>query len=407
MVSFDVEQIRKDFPILSRKVYDQPLVYLDNAATTQKPRIVIDRLSEYYRNENCNIHRGVHYLSQIATEAFENARKRIAGYLNAEHPHEIIFTKGTTEAINLVASSLGRNTIARDDEILITGMEHHSNIVPWQLVAGEKGAVLNIVPFSDDGETDLKAYKNMLTDKTRIVAISHISNVLGTVNPIKHMIRLAHEKNIPVLVDGAQAVPHMQIDVRDLDCDFYCFSGHKVYGPMGVGVLYGKQEVLDSMPPYQGGGEMVDEVKFEKTTFNELPFRFEAGTPDVAAVLGLETALDYIYETGIKSIAEHEKALLDYATVELLNIPGLNIYGSAPDKSAVISFLIENIHPYDMGTLMDKMGIAVRTGHHCAQPVMDRYGIPGTIRASFGLYNTPKEVDMFIEAVRRAQKMLA
>ena len=403
---FNVEHIRKDFPILSQKVYGQPLVYLDNAATTQKPKAVIDRISEYYKNENCNIHRGVHYLSQVATEAFENARKKIAAHLNARHPHEIIFTKGTTEAVNLVANSLGRKIVSQGDEILITGMEHHSNIVPWQILAEEKNAVLNIVPFSEEGVIDLKKYRQMLTEKTRIVAISHISNVLGTINPVRHMIAIAHEYDIPVLIDGAQSIPHMQVDMKDLDCDFYCFSGHKVYGPMGVGVLYGKEEVLDIMPPYQGGGEMVDQVTFAKTTFNELPFRFEAGTPDVAAVLGLETALDYIGEIGLDRIGEYEKNLLEYATVELLNVPGLKIYGTAEDKSSVVSFLLENIHPYDIGTLLDKMGVAVRTGHHCAQPVMDRYHIPGTIRASFGLYNKSDEVDILVNAIQRARKML-
>lgn len=405
-MGFNIENIRKDFPILSRTVYDRPLVYLDNAATTQKPKAVIERISEYYRMENCNIHRGVHYLSQHATDAFENARKTVATHLNARMPEEIIFTKGTTEAINLVAQSLGRKILAKDDEIVITGMEHHSNIVPWQLLAGEKEAVLNIVPFNEQGDLDLNEYRNLLSERTRIVAISHVSNVLGTVNPVRHMIEIAHQKGIPVLVDGAQSVPHMPVDVQDLDCDFFCFSGHKVYGPMGVGVLYGKKEVLEIMSPYQGGGEMVDQVSFEKTTFNELPFRFEAGTPDVAAVLGLETALNYVNDLGLGHVSRYEEDLLSYATLELLNIPGLRIFGTSENKSSVISFLLEGIHPYDVGTLLDKMGVAVRTGHHCAQPVMDKYGIPGTVRVAFSFYNTGAEVDILVNAVQKARKML-
>jgi len=405
-VSFDINSIRHDFPVLDNKVYDKHLVYLDNAATTQKSRDVINRVSDYYRNENSNIHRGVHYLSQQATEAFENARKTVKEWINAEEAHEIIFTKGATEAVNLVAHSFARPNLETGDEVIISEMEHHSNLVPWQVVCEEKGAVLKVIPFSEDGELDLAEYKKFLSEKTKLVAITHVSNVLGTINPVKHMIDIAHKQGIPVLVDGAQAIPHSEVDVQALGCDFYCFSAHKVYGPMGIGVLYGKSGLLEKMPPYQTGGEMVDNVTIEKTTYNELPYKFEAGTPNVAGVVGLEAALKYIEKVELKDIENHEQELLDYATVELLKIEGITIYGTSDHKCSVVSFNMEGIHPYDAGIIIDQMGVAVRTGHHCAQPIMDHYGVPGMIRASFGLYNTLQEVDRLVEAVKQARKML-
>lgn len=405
-MSFDINSIRHDFPVLDNKVYDKHLVYLDNAATTQKSRDVINRVSDYYRNENANIHRGVHYLSQQATEAFENARKTVKEWINAEEAHEIIFTKGATEAVNLVAHSFARPNLETGDEVIISEMEHHSNLVPWQVVCEEKGAVLKVIPFSEDGELDLAEYKKFLSEKTKLVAITHVSNVLGTINPVKHMIDIAHKQGIPVLVDGAQAIPHSEVDVQALGCDFYCFSAHKVYGPMGIGVLYGKSGLLEKMPPYQTGGEMVDNVTIEKTTYNELPYKFEAGTPNVAGVVGLEAALKYIEKVELKDIENHEQELLDYATVELLKIEGITIYGTSDHKCSVVSFNMEGIHPYDAGIIIDQMGVAVRTGHHCAQPIMDHYGVPGMIRASFGLYNTLQEVDRLVEAVKQARKML-
>ncbi len=405
-MSFDLNSIRHDFPVLDNKVYEKLLVYLDNAATTQKSRDVINRVSDYYRNENANIHRGVHYLSQQATEAFENARKTVKEWINAEETREIIFTKGATEAVNLIAHSFARPNLEAGDEVIISEMEHHSNLVPWQVVCEEKGAVLKVIPFSDDGELDLAEYKKFLSKKTKLVAITHVSNVLGTINPVKHMIDIAHKQGVPVLVDGAQAIPHSEVDVQELGCDFYCFSGHKVYGPMGIGVLYGKSGLLEKMPPYQTGGEMVEEVTIEKTTYNELPYKFEAGTPNVAGVVGLEAALKYIEKVELKDIENHEQELLDYATIELLKIEGLTIYGTSDHKCSVVSFNMEGIHPYDAGIIIDQMGVAVRTGHHCAQPIMDRYGVPGMIRASFGLYNTLQEVDRLVEAVKQARKML-
>jgi cysteine desulfurase/selenocysteine lyase len=348
----------------------------------------------------------VHYLSQHATEAYENARKYVKQYINAGEAHEIIFTRGTTESINLVASSLGRLLVEQGDEILISQMEHHSNIVPWQMLAKEKNAHLKIIPINDEGEIEVGSLNSLITDRTRIVSLTHISNVLGTINPVKHVIDLAHERDIPVIIDGAQAIPHMLVDVQELDCDFYCFSGHKAYGPMGIGVLYGKEKWLDRMPPYQGGGEMVDQVTFMETTFNDLPFKFEAGTPNVVGVLGLETALNYLDDLDIKQISSYEQELLTYATVELLKIDGLRIIGTSENKASVISFIIEGIHPYDAGTIIDKFGVAVRTGHHCAQPVIDRFELPGTIRASFGLYNTLNDIDRLIEAIMQAKKML-
>jgi len=405
-VSFDILHIRHDFPILDVIVRDKPLVYFDNAATTQKPREVIDRLVSYYKKENCNIHRGVHYLSTQATEAFENARKTVKEFINASHPHEIIFTKGATEAINLVAQTYGRTFIHSGDEIILSQMEHHSNLVPWQMLAEQKGAVLKVIPVDEQGELEIQLLKGMITDRTKLIALAHVSNVLGTINPVHRVISLAHDQGIPVLLDGAQAVPHLTVDVKELDCDFYVFSGHKVYGPMGVGILYGKEKYLEEMPPYQGGGEMVDQVTFQKTTYNKLPYKFEAGTPNVAGVLGLEAALKYIQDLDLKKIHAYEHELLDYATLELLKMDSVRIFGNAENKTAVISFNIGKIHPYDAGTIYDKLGIALRTGHHCAQPLIERYQVPGMIRASLALYNTMEEIDMFIEATKQVKRML-
>lgn len=403
----DINKIRADFPILRRKINDKPLVYLDNAATTQKPQVVIDRIAEYYANENCNIHRGVHHLSQEATTAFEEARAHVARFINAGKDSKIIFTKGTTESINLVASTFGRTVLTKGDEVLITALEHHSNLVPWQILCREKEAKLQIVPFNEKGEIQIEEYEKLLTDKTRIVAIAHVSNALGTINPVKEMIALAHKRNLPVLVDGAQAISHLEVDIQDLDSDFYCFSGHKAYGPMGVGVLCAKEKYLLEMPPYQSGGEMVDRVSFYEATFNVLPFKFEAGTPNVEAVLGLSTAISYMEDIGMKQIVEYEDDLLRYGTEKLKSIDGLTIAGNSDYKTGVLSFNIENIHPYDAGTIIDKYGIAVRTGHHCAQPVMDRLGITGTIRASLGIYNTRKEIDLLAEAIRQVIRMFS
>lgn len=388
-------------------VHDRQLVYFDNAATTHKPREVVDRLVSYYKKENCNIHRGVHYLSTQATEAFENARKTVRDFIHAKHTHEIIFTKGATEAINLVAQSYGRKFIHNGDEIIVTGMEHHSNLVPWQMLAEQKGAVLKFIPVDEQGELEIQSLKGMISERTKLIALTHVSNVLGTINPVHRVISLAHDQNIPVLLDGAQAVPHLEVDVQELDCDFYCFSGHKVYGPMGVGVLYAKEKHLEEMPPYQGGGEMVDQVTLQKTTYNKLPFKFEAGTPNVAGVLGLETAIRYISDLDLKKIHAYEHELLDYMTVELLKMENIRIFGNAENKTAVISFNIGKIHPYDAGTIYDKLGIALRTGHHCAQPLTDRFEVPGMIRASLALYNTTEEIDRFIEATKQVRRMLA
>jgi cysteine desulfurase/selenocysteine lyase len=405
-VSFDILHIRHDFPILDILVNDKTLVYFDNAATTHKPREVIERMVSYYKKENCNIHRGVHYLSTKATEAYENARKTAREFINAAHDHEIIFTKGATEAINLVAWSFGQKNIHAGDEIIVTLMEHHSNLVPWQMIAEQKGAKLKILPVDEQGELEVSQLKGMISERTKIIALAHVSNVLGTINPVHRVISLAHEQGIPVLLDGAQAIPHLNVDVRELDCDFYCFSGHKVYGPMGVGVLYAKEKYLEEMPPYQTGGEMVDQVTLEKTSFNKLPYKFEAGTPNVAGVLGLETALKYIMDLDLKKIHAYEHEMLDYATVELLKQQDIRIFGNAENKTGVISFNIGKIHPYDAGTIYDKLGIAVRTGHHCAQPLIDRFQVPGMIRASLALYNTMEEIDRFIEATKQVRKML-
>lgn len=404
-MSINNQLIRQDFPILLDKIYNKPLVYFDNAATTQKPMCVIDRIVHGYTHGNANIHRGVHFLSQKATEEHENARTTVQHFIHAAKSSEIIFTRGTTESINLVAFSFGETFCQPGDEIIISAMEHHANIVPWQMLKDRKGIVLKVIPMLPDGTLDMPAFSKLLNNKTKLVAVTHVSNVLGTINPIQEIIQLAHNSNVPVLIDGAQAVPHIAIDVQQLDVDFYVFSAHKVYGPTGIGVLYGKEEWLNKMQPYQGGGEMIAKVTFEKTTYNELPFKFEAGTPDYIGSTALATALEYIQQIGLNAIATYENDLLQYATAKLLQVPGLKIYGEASHKSSVISFLVQGIHHYDMGTLLDKLGIAVRTGHHCAQPIMDYYGIEGTVRASFAFYNTKEEVDKLIEGVNRVVSM--
>ena len=396
------KNIRAQFPILDTQVHGHRLVYLDNAATTQKPLSVVNALSDYYLTLNSNIHRGAHHLAAEATERYEAVRRQVQAFVNARHSHEIVFTRGTTESINLVAASFGRKHIHPGDEVIVSGMEHHSNIVPWQLA----GAILRPIPFSDEGVLDLEAYKRLFSDRTRIVAVNHVSNTLGTVNPIREIVEIAHAHSVPVLVDGAQAVSHLAVDVQALDCDFYCFSGHKMYAPMGVGVLYGREDVLGDIPPYQGGGEMISTVSFEHTTYNELPFRFEAGTPSVGDVLGLGAAIDFMLDAGIDAIAAHEADLLAYATERISAVPGIRLFGTAPHKAAVLSFLVGDAHPYDVGTLLDQLGVAVRTGHHCTQPIMDRYGIPGTVRASFAVYNTRSEVDAFVAALERIMPML-
>ena len=406
-MSIDTNLLRKEFPVLDQEINKHKLVYFDNAATTQKPLQVIERINKYYSLENSNIHRGAHYLSQMATEAYENARKNIQSFLNAQNSNEIIFTRGTTEAVNLVASSFSKTFLGQDDEVVISAMEHHSNIVPWQMACENSGAMLKVIPMNNDGELLIDEFKKLLSDKTKIIAITHVSNSLGTVNPVKEIIALAHERNIPVLIDGAQSAPHTKVDVQDLDCDFFCMSGHKMYGPMGVGVLYGKESWLDKMQPYQGGGEMIKEVTFEKTTYNELPFKFEAGTPNVAGVLGLDAAVDFINNTGIDKIAAHENYLLNYAIEKLSKLDELRFIGQSEIRASLISFVFNDIHPYDAGTILDKLGIAIRTGHHCAQPVMDFFNIPGTIRASFAVYNSTEEIDVFISALKRVRDMFA
>ena len=403
---FDVQSIRQQFPVLNQTVYGKPLVYFDNAATTQKPLCVIERERDYYLNENCNIHRGVHYLSQKATEAYENARITVAEFINAPLAHEIVFTRGTTESLNLLATSFEHLFIEEGDKVLVTAMEHHSNLVPWQQMIQRHHGELLVVPMDDEGVLDLNAYQELLKKQPKVVSIAHISNTLGTINPVKEMITMAHQYGIPVVVDGAQSMAHLPIDVKDMDCDFYVFSGHKMYAPMGIGGLYGKTEWLEKMPPYQFGGEMVDTVSFEKTTFNKLPFKFEAGTPNVGAALGLETAVKFIESVDRKAVAEHEDLLLKTAIDGLSQIEGMRFIGQAPHRSGLVSFVINDIHPYDLGTIIDKMGVAVRTGHHCAEPVMTRFGIPGTVRASFAMYNTVEEVEVFIKAVERAANML-
>lgn len=402
---FDVTKIREDFPILSRKVYDRPLVYLDNGATTQKPLCVLDAMREEYLNVNANVHRGVHYLSQQATDLHEQAREKVRKFINAGSVNEIIFTRGTTESLNLVVSSFCDGFMSEGDEVIVSVMEHHSNIVPWQLQAARKGISLRVIPMNDKGELLLDEYEKLFTERTKIVSVTHVSNVLGTVNPVKEIVRIAHEHGVPVMVDGAQSTPHFAVDVQDIDCDFFAFSGHKMYGPTGVGVLYGKEDWLDRMPPYQGGGEMIESVSFEKTVFEHLPFKFEAGTPDYVAIHGLATAIDYISSIGIDNISRHEQELTKYCMERMQEIDGIRLFGTANDKDAVVSFLVGDIHHLDMGTLLDRLGIAVRTGHHCAQPLMIRLGIQGTVRASFAMYNTKEEIDVLVEGIKRVSKM--
>ena len=398
---FDVERVRADFPILQQKAYGRQLIYLDNAATSQKPKAVMDAILRYYEHENANIHRGVHYLSIKATEEYEAGRKAAQLFLNAARPSEIIFVRGTTEAINLVAQTYGRVHVGAGDEVLITAMEHHSNIVPWQLLCNEKNAKLRVAPINEQGELILEEFEKLLSPRTRLVAIGHVSNALGTVNPVKQIVAMAHARNIPVLVDGAQAAPRMPVDVRDLDCDFYAFSAHKSYGPTGIGVLYGKLALLESMPPYQGGGEMISSVSFEKTLYNKVPHKFEAGTPDMSGAVGLHAALDYLNDLGMEHIAAHERELLTYATEKISAIRGVRIVGTAKEKTGVLSFVMEGVHPHDIGTILDQEGIAIRTGHHCAQPLMERYGIDATARASFGIYNTKQEVDALARGIEK------
>ena len=401
----NIEEIRKDFPILSRTVYNRPLVYLDNAATTQKPRAVVEAMTDEYYSVNANVHRGVHYLSQQATELHEQARGNVQGFINARSEAEIIFTRGTTESLNLVAFSFGEAFLKEGDEVLVSVMEHHSNIVPWQMLRERKGIVLKVIPMTDEGEIDLEAYKNLFSLRTRLVSIAHVSNVLGTVNPVKEMTAIAHAHGTKVLVDGAQSVPHRRVDVQDIDCDFLTFSGHKIYGPTGIGVLYGREELLEKMPPYQGGGEMIARVSFEKTTYERLPFKFEAGTPDFVGSHALAVALDYVRGIGQDIIAAHEADLTRYAMEQMSLIPGMKIYGTAREKDAVISFNVGDIHPLDLGTLLDRLGIAIRTGHHCAQPLMARCGVESMARASFALYNTRAEVDALVAGIDRVRKM--
>jgi len=402
---YDIQKIREDFPILDREVYGKPLIYLDNGATTQKPRQLVEAITDEYYSVNANVHRGVHFLSQQATELHEASRETVRRFINARSSNEIVFTRGTTESINLLASSFADSQMKEGDEVIVSVMEHHSNIVPWQLQAARKGIVLKVIPMNDRGELLLDEYEKLFSERTKLVSFAHVSNVLGTVNPAKEMIATAHAHGVPVLIDGAQSVPHMKVDVQDLDADFFAFSGHKIYGPTGVGVLYGKEEWLDKLPPYQGGGEMIQSVSFEKTTFNELPFKFEAGTPDYIGTTALAKALDYVSAIGMENIAAHEHELTLYAMQRLKEINGMRIFGEAEHKSSVISFLVGNIHHLDMGTLLDRLGIAVRTGHHCAQPLMIRMGIEGTVRASFGLYNTKEEIDMLAAGIERVSRM--
>ena len=402
---YDINKVREDFPILSRKVYDRPLVYLDNAATTQKPLCVLDAMREEYLNVNANVHRGVHYLSQQATDLHEAAREKVRTFIGAAKTEEIVFTRGTTEAINLVASSFCEEMMKEGDEVIVTDMEHHSNIVPWQLQANRRGIVVRHLPFDEKGDLCLDQLEQMINERTKLVSMAHVSNVLGTVNDVKHVTTIAHKYGIPVLVDGAQSTPHFHVDVKELDCDFFAFSGHKMYGPTGIGVLYGKEEWLERLPPYQGGGEMIDKVSWEQTTFERLPFKFEAGTPDYVATHGLATAIDYISALGLDQIATHEQMLTHYCMEQMSTIDDMRLFGTSAHKDAVVSFLVGNIHHLDMGTLLDRLGIAVRTGHHCAQPLMTRLGISGTVRASFALYNTKEEIDILVNGIRRVSQM--
>jgi cysteine desulfurase/selenocysteine lyase len=404
-MSFDVQQIRKDFPILQREIYKKPLIYLDNGATTQKPIQVIEAEADVYRLYNSNIHRGVHCLSNQSTDAFENARKKVASFINATHAHEVIFTRGTTESVNLLAHSFGHTFFKDGDEVIVSEMEHHSNIVPWQLMATLKGIVVKVIPITDSGELRMDVLPDLITSRTKLISVTHVSNALGTVNPVKEIIDLAHSRNVPVMIDGAQAVQHIKVDVQALDCDFYVFSGHKMYAPTGIGVFYGKEKWLNQMVPYQGGGEMIQTVSFAKTTFNELPYKFEAGTPNYAGAIALGAAIDYLQGIGLETIAAYETQLMDYAQDVLESIIGLRMIGTAPHKAGVHSFLVDNIHPFDMGTMLDKLGIAVRTGHHCAQPLMDRLGIPGTVRASFVFYNTVEEIDELKRGILKVKQL--
>ena len=402
---YDINKVREDFPILSRQIYGKPLVYFDNGATTQKPLCVLDAMRNEYLNVNANVHRGVHYLSQQATDLHEAARETVRKFINAPKVEEVIFTRGTTESLNLVVSSFGDRFLSEGDEVIVSVMEHHSNIVPWQLLAAKKGIAIKVIPMTDEGDVIMEEYEKLFNERTRIVSITQVSNVLGTINPVKEMIRIAHEHEVPVMVDGAQSTPHMKVDVQDLDCDFFAFSGHKIYGPTGIGILYGKEKWLDEMPPYQGGGEMIESVSFEKTTFEKLPFKFEAGTPDYVATHGLATALNYVTELGLDNIFAHEQELTRYAMEQMKEIPGMRLFGTSQHKDAVISFLVGDIHHLDMGTLLDRLGIAVRTGHHCAEPLMHRLGISGTVRASFALYNTKEEVDALVAGIKRVSQM--
>jgi cysteine desulfurase/selenocysteine lyase len=403
----DVEKIRAGIPILKQKIYGKELIYLDNAATTQKPQAVIDSIAKYYSELNSNVHRGVHFLSDKATTAYENSRSRIASFINAKNSYEIIFVRGTTEAINLVANAYGNEFVKEGDEIIVSYLEHHSNIVPWQMLCERKKAVLKVIPINDDGELILEEYKKLLSEKTKIVAVGHTSNSLGTKNPVKEIIESAHKAGAVVLIDGAQAVQHTKVDVRELDADFFAFSGHKIYGPTGIGVLYGKEDLLNKMSPYQGGGDMIKNVTFEKTTYNELPYKFEAGTPDICGAIVLGDAIDYVSEIGLDNISEYESELLKYGTEKLSEIEGFRLIGNAKNKASVISFLLNGLHPYDVGTILDRQGIAVRTGLHCTEPLMKRFGIPGTVRASFAMYNTVGEIDALVNGVKKAKKMLS
>ena len=405
--SFDIQYIRKQFPVLAQTVRGKPLVYLDNAATTQKPQVVLDTLFRYYTAENANIHRGVYELSQNATRAYEDARSKIAAFLNAAEPAEIIFTRNATEGINLVAQTFGRSKVGAGDEVVISEMEHHSNIVPWQLLCEEKGAHLRVVPITDDGELMLEELSSLLGPRTKLVSIVHMSNSLGTVNPVRQVVELAHKFDVPVLIDGSQAAYHMSVDVRALDCDFYVVTGHKLYGPTGIGVLYGRRSLLDAMPPYQGGGDMISSVTFERTTYNELPHKFEAGTPHIAGAIGLGAAVDFIADVGFSAIAAHERHLLEYATAALSGVPGLRLIGTAREKASILSFVLEGVHPHDVGTVVDTEGVAIRTGHHCTQPVMDRFGVPATARASLAMYNTTDEVDHLVMALAKVREVFA
>jgi cysteine desulfurase/selenocysteine lyase len=400
----DVEKIRNDFPILKEEVHGHPLVYLDSAATSQKPRAVFEAMQNFYLHDCSNVHRGVHLLSERATRAYEDGRVKVQRFINAAEAREIVFVRGTTEAVNLVAQTYGRKNVQAGDEVLITAMEHHSNIVPWQILCEEKGATLRVAPINDRGELVFREFKRLLGPKTRLVSVAHVSNVLGTINPIREIVEAGHEWNVPVFVDGAQAAPHVNVDVRDLDCDFYAFSGHKLFGPTGVGVLYGKAALLEEMPPYQGGGDMIRSVTFEKTTYNAIPFKFEAGTPYIAGVIGLGAAIDYLNQIGLEAVAGYERELLEHATQSLTRIPGVRLIGTAKEKASVISFVLDGVHPHDIGTILDQRGIAIRTGHHCAQPVMERFGVPATARASLAFYNTKEEIDVLAEGVEAVKQ---